>query len=82
MRVPMVAKIQFPEHDSIEVIARLADERHKYRAFYDKLKPDWLLASKAYIENSGCPLRITPLNLMVAERKHHWLENLKQRDLE
>lgn len=60
----MVAKIQFPEYDSIEVIARLADERHKYRAFYDKLKPDWLLASKAYIENSACPLTITPLNLM------------------
>ncbi|MCE0912568.1 MULTISPECIES: hypothetical protein [Pseudomonas] len=60
----MVAKIQFPEHDSVEVIARLADERRSYRAFYDKFKPDWLLASKAYIDHSGCPLRVTPLNLM------------------
>jgi hypothetical protein len=59
----MVARIPFPDQDSLEVIARLADERRNYRAFYDQIKPDWLRTSAAYITSGGCPLTITPLNL-------------------
>ena len=59
----MVARIPFPDQDSLEVIARLADERRNYRAFYDQIKPDWLRTSADYITSGGCPMTIIPLNL-------------------
>lgn len=59
----MVAKIPFPEYDSVAIISRLADERTRYREFYERIKPAWVTSSQAYVANGGCPIAIVPINL-------------------
>lgn len=59
----MVAKIPFPEYDSVALISRLADERVRYREFYERLKPTWVTSAQAYIDSGGCPRTIAPIDL-------------------
>lgn len=59
----MVAKINLPEIDSVQIISRISDERTKHREFYDRIKPAWVAGAQLYIENKGCPITLIPLNL-------------------
>jgi hypothetical protein len=60
----MVAKIPLPIENSLAVIARLADERTRYRGFYDRFRGDWLRSAELYIEHRGDPVNVRPLNLL------------------
>jgi len=59
----MVAKIPFPEYDSLQVISRLADERVRYRGFYERIRTTWITSAQAYVAGGGCPTTIAPINL-------------------
>lgn len=60
----MVAKIDRPLDDAIDVITRSFDERGKHLKFYRSIKSDYIIQNQLYEVAEGCPSIIKPLNLL------------------
>ncbi|EJR3606048.1 HNH endonuclease [Vibrio vulnificus] len=59
----MVAKLVPPPYDSTLVVRNVIRERVHHRDFYASIQGDWIAQVLSYIENSGSPELIAPLNL-------------------
>ena len=60
----MVAKLNLPAFDSLEVVKNVISERVHYKDFYKTLEDDWKRIILSYIENSADPQFVKPLDLM------------------
>lgn len=59
----MVAKINLPSDNSIDVINGAFSERKKFLAFYRSIKADYLIQNQLYETARGCPSVVIPLDL-------------------
>lgn len=60
----MVAKLNLPVFDSLEVVKNVISERVLYKDFYKALEDDWKKITLSYIENAADPQFVKPLDLM------------------
>lgn len=58
----MVARLTLPD-DSAQIVEEVIDERSHYQDFYDAIKADWISSVLSYIENSGDPNLVPPLDI-------------------
>lgn len=59
----MVARIDLPEDDVIDLLNRVFSERRAYKKFYENIKNDYIAQNTLYEQAKGCPSLIHPLNL-------------------
>jgi 5-methylcytosine-specific restriction endonuclease McrA len=59
----VVAKLQLPPFDSLDIVDEVISERVYYTDFYDALKDDWKASVINYIENFAEPSIILPLDI-------------------
>lgn len=59
----MVAKLNLPVNDSVQVIRNIFAEREHYKEFYEALLPDLEEKILTYIELGADPSRMTPFDL-------------------
>ncbi|WP_421352274.1 HNH endonuclease [Aeromonas sp. 604443] len=59
----MVTKLSPPTYDTTDTINQVVADRVWYRDFFDLIKENWLLHINRYVENSGNPEVIAPLDI-------------------
>ena len=59
----MVAKLEMPPYDSVNVVNDVIDERVLYKSFYAAIKNDWNFAILNYIESAAEPSAIQSLDI-------------------
>ncbi|WP_139459177.1 HNH endonuclease [Aeromonas veronii] len=59
----MVAKLSLPACNTLHTINQIITERVQHRDFFDLIKDNWLLHIHQYIQLSGNPELITPLDI-------------------
>jgi len=59
----VVAKLNIPDYDSLQVVSDIIEERSHYLDFYSSIQADWLSQVSNYIDLGGDPNAVPPLNL-------------------
>lgn len=59
----MVAKLEIPPYDSVNIVNEIIDERTSYKNFYESIKYDWNTTVKSYIDNAANPILVQPLDI-------------------
>lgn len=59
----MVAKIEIPADDSVDLLERILAERVKFKVFYATIKNDLISQYNKYKQAEGCPSLVAPMDL-------------------